>query len=118
MKYVVTKVSIRREASVSTYLKKGKDPAALKELLAGVAAMKNWRCSESGGKVTAAFPEVTGHPGHVDGSDWKLNVERGNGSVDRLFLKARKYTTVANKSKKDQTNVEISCNAFVVENTH
>lgn len=117
-KFVVTKVTVRREASVSNYLAKGGDIPALKELLLGVGNMKNWVCTVAGGKVTAASPNVDGHPGHVAGSDWKLNIERGNGSVDRLYLKQRKYTVTPNKSNKDQMNVEISCNAFVETNTH
>jgi hypothetical protein len=70
----------------------------LKELLKGVGDMKNWLFKESGGNITAAWPEV---PGHVDGSDWKMYVERGRQTVDRLQLTGRKYVTVPNKSKPD-----------------
>ncbi len=118
-KFVVTKVSIRREASVSTYLKQSASAADLKKLLAGVAKMGNWGMKIKDGVVIGAWPTVDGHPGHIDAKDWKLNIEKGNGSVDRLFLKKRKYdATKINKSDPNTRNVEISCAAFVVTNTH
>ena len=116
-KYVVTKVTIRQEASTTQYLQKGKAPNDMKELLKGVANMKNWTIQASNGKVTAAYPTVDGHPGHVDGSDWKMYVERGKKTVDRLRL-VRKYTTVQNKKDANVTNVEIYCSAFTVQDTH
>ncbi len=91
-KFVVTKVHIRREASVSRYLKQSASSADLKKLLAGVAKMGNWATKIKDGEVIDAWPTVDGHPGHVDAKDWKLNIEKGNGSVDRLFLKKRKVT--------------------------
>jgi hypothetical protein len=117
-KFVVTKVTVRREASTTQYLSNGAHKDDLKELLKGVADMKSWVFKESNGKITAAWPEVPGHPGHVDGSDWKMYVERGKQTVDRLMITGRKYTVVPNKSKPDQMNVEISCNAFVETDTH
>jgi len=117
-KFVVTKVTIRREASTTQYLSKGAHANDLKELLKGVGDMKNWVFKESGGKIVAAWPEVAGHPGHVHGSDWKMYVERGKQTVDRLMLTGRKYVTVQNKSKPDTMNIEISCNAFVETDTH
>src|SRR5262245_29266497 len=114
MKYVVTKVTVRQEASTTQYLKNAKAPADMKELLKGVANMKNWTVQvDTGGRVTAAWPSVDGHPGHVDGSDWKLYVERGKKTVDRLRL-VRKYTTVPSKKDTNITNVEIYCSAFTV----
>lgn len=117
MKFVVTKVTVRQEASTTQYLQKGKAPNDMKELLKGVANMKNWTVEVSGTRVTSAYPTVDGHPGHVDGSDYKLYVERGKKTVDRLRL-VRKYTTVPNKSDVNQTNVEIYCSAFTVQDTH
>lgn len=117
-KFVVTKVTIRREASTSKYLSEGAHADDLKELLRGVGDMKSWLFKESAGKITAAWPEVPGHPGHVDGSDWKMYIERGKQTVDRLMLTGRKYVTIANKSKPDTMNIEISCNAFVETDTH
>jgi hypothetical protein len=117
MKFVVTKVTVRQEASTTQYMSKGKAPDDLKELLKGVANMKNWTVQVSGDKVTAAYPTVDGHPGHVDGSDWKMYVERGKKTVDRLRL-VRKYTTVPNKKDPNQMNVEIYVSAFTVQDTH
>ncbi len=118
-KFVVTKVHIRREASVSRYLKQSASSADLKKLLAGVAKMGNWATKIKDGEVIDAWPTVDGHPGHVDAKDWKLNIEKGNGSVDRLFLKKRKYdSSKINKTDPNTKNVEIHCSAFVETNTH
>jgi hypothetical protein len=119
-KYVVTKVTVRREASVSTYLKNGGAPDDLKQLLKGVADMGNWSMTIDKGKqiVTEAHPTVDKHPGHVDGKDWKMNIEKGNGSVDRLFLSKRKYEAEASKRDPNVTHVEIYCAAFVETDTH
>ncbi len=119
-KYVVTKVTVRREASVSTYMKSSGSKADLKELLAGVAAMGNWSLGidKAKEKVTEAHPTVDKHPGHVDGKDWKMNIEKGNGSVDRLFLSKRKYDVEPSKRDPNIMNVEIYCAAFVETDTH
>ena len=117
MKFVVTKVTVRQEASTTQYLQKGAHPADMKELLKGVANLKNWSVEVTGGRVTAAHPNVDGHPGHVDGSDWKMYVERGKKTVDRLRL-VRKYTTVPNKKDPNVTNVEIYVSAFTMQDTH
>jgi hypothetical protein len=118
-KFVVTKVSVREEASTTQYLKTSGSAAEMKELLKGVKDMKNWIVTSKGDTgVAEAHPVVDKHPGHVDGSNWKMNVEHGNGSVDRLFLKLRKYTVIPNKTNKDQLNVEISCSAFTEQDTH
>lgn len=119
-KFVVTGVGIRKEASVTQYLKNGKAPDDLKDLLKGVAMMGNWslQINKAKEEVTAAYPTVDKHPGHVDGKDWKLNIEKGNGSVDRLFLKKRKYEVTPSKRDPNVMNVEISCAAFVETDTH
>ena len=82
--------------------------------------VKNWSVEgkPEKEKVTGAYPDVSGHPGHVQGRDWKLYVERGTGSVDRLFLKKRRYTLVPSKKDPDIINVKIYAAAFVVSDTH
>jgi hypothetical protein len=119
-KYVVTQVAVRKEASVSAYLKNGRAPDDLKALLKGVAQMGNWslKIDKTKDTVTEAHPTVDKHPGHVDGKDWKMNIEKGNGSVDRLFLSKRKYEITPSKRDPDIMNVEIYCAAFVEEDTH
>jgi hypothetical protein len=68
-KFKVTEVKLRREASVSDYLKNGKNSDDLKVLLKGVGELKSWTIETNDDRVTAAYPDVAGHPGHVDGSD-------------------------------------------------
>lgn len=119
-KLVVTEVKIREEASVSQYLKKtgGSAKKDMAELLKGVRDMKNWVVERKGeAEVSAAYPRVDGHPGHVHGKDWKLNVERGTNTVDRLVLAKRRYTVTPNKTKPDQLNVQIYAAAFCLEDT-
>ena len=118
--FKVTEVKVRVEASASKYLKSGRAPDDLKELLKGVRDIKSWSIDGNLKKqeVSSAYPEVDGHPGHVQGRDWKMNIERGNGSVDRLFLSKRRYTVEPNKKDPDVLNVEIYCAAFVEEDTH
>ena len=74
-KFVVTRVTIRKEASVSNYLKTSGNKDDLKELLAGVAKMGNWSLTLKDDKVVAASPTVDGHPGHVDGPTSKLRLD-------------------------------------------
>ena len=114
------RVAVRRELSVSHTLKDGREPDDLKELLKGVAQMGNWSLSinKAKGEVTEAHPTVDKHPGHVDGKDWKMNIEKGNGSVDRLFLAKRKYEVTPSKRDPNIMNVEIYCAAFVERDTH
>jgi hypothetical protein len=117
-KMVVTEVKIREEASVSQYLKSGSSKKDMVELLKGVKDMKNWvveRKGEDG--VSGAYPQVDGHPGHVHGKDWKLNVERGNNTVDRLVLSKRRYTVSPNKRNPEQLNVQIYAAAFCIQDT-
>lgn len=116
-KFVVTKVTVKKDSSVATYLKTGNGDD-LKDLLKGVAKMGNWSVTPKGEEISAASPTVDKHPGHVHGKDWKLNIEKGNGSKDRLVLCKRAYTVLPNKSKPDQLNVEISCSAYVLVDTH
>jgi hypothetical protein len=116
--FKMTKVKIRKNASVSKYLKRGRAPKDLKELLKGIGNRKNWTIETKGEEVTAAYPTVNGHKGHVDGKDWKMYIERGKKTVDRLLLKKRKYKVVQSKKKPDQLNVEIYTSVFVEEDTH
>lgn len=118
-KFVVTEVKIRIEASVSQYLKTSGSAKDMAELIKGVKDLKNWGVESKGeDEVKAAYPTVDGHPGHVHGKDWKLNVERGNGSVDRLILAKRRYTVEPNKRKPEQLNVSIYAAAFCEQDTH
>jgi hypothetical protein len=118
-KFVVTEVKIRIEPNVSAYLRSSAKKAQLAELLKGVKDMKNWTVEvKANADVSAAYPVVDGHPGHVHGKDWKLNVERGNSTVDRLVLSKRRYTVEANKTKADQMNVKIYAVANVMADTH
>jgi hypothetical protein len=118
-KMVVTEVKIREEASVSQYLKNSGSKADMAELLKGVKDMKNWVVERKGeNDISAAYPQVDGHPGHVHGKDWKLNVERGNKTVDRLVLSKRRYTVTPNKGNPDQLNVQICAAAFCIRETH
>ena len=117
-KHVVTKVTVRKEASVSKYLKNSTHKKDLKELLRGVANLKNWSVEAKGEKIVGAHPTVDKHPGHIHGKDWKLNIEASKQTVDRLMLTGRKYKTVPNKRDPSILNVEISCNAFVETDTH
>jgi hypothetical protein len=119
-KFQITEVKIRVEASVSQYAKttSKENLKDLKELLSGVKNMKNWVVtSDSKGNVTEAHPVVDGHPGHVQSGNWKMNVERGNNTVDRLWLKMRKYKTEPNKRKPEITNVKIAAAAFLEADT-
>lgn len=61
---------------------------------------------------------VDKHPGHVQGKDYKLQIEKGKASVDRLFLKLRKYETAPAKSDPDTMLVKVSASAFVETDTH
>jgi hypothetical protein len=117
-KFKVTEVKLRREASVSDYLKNGKNSDDLKELLKGVGDLKSWTIETKDDRVTAAYPDVAGHPGHVDGSDWKMYIERGKKTTDRLLIKKRKYETEPNKSDENLLNVKIYAALFVEEDTH
>lgn len=117
-KFKVTEVKLRREASVSAYLKNGRAADDLKELLKGVGDLQNWSIEVKGDRVTAGYPSVDGHPGHVDGSDWKLYIERGKGTVDRLLVKKRKYECEPNKKDPSVTNVKIYAALFVEVDTH
>ena len=120
-KFKIVEVKIRKEASVSDYLKKykgGKHGKWLKELLKGVGDLNNWTIETSGENVVEAHPSVDGHPGHVDGKDWKMYIERGKKTVDRLFLKKRRYTVTPSKKNPDILHVKIYAAAFVVEDTH
>jgi hypothetical protein len=119
-KFQIAEVKIRQESSVSKYLRESANKADMKELMKGVKNLKNWvvKGDPEKEKVTAAYPDVAGHPGHVQGSDWKLQVERGRGSVDRLFLKKRKYTVEPSKKDPNIINVKIYAAAFVETDTH
>lgn len=120
--YVISKVEIKKGGTVKEYLKGKRDPDALKELWKGVTKIDNWSFQlDADGNVVSAEPSVDGHPGHIHNSDWKLNIERGNGSVDRLVLTKRKYEVKKTKKlykKLPRYNVEISASSYVLEDTH
>lgn len=114
MKFKIIQVTVRVLASVTNYLKTSDD---MKELLKGVKDLKNWAVEvDRANRVTSAHPEVPGHPGHVDGSNWKLYVERGKKTVDRLILSSRQYTVVPKSP--DLCHVSIRCIADVKTDTH
>jgi hypothetical protein len=119
-KFQVFEVKIRQESCVSKYLRESGNKADMKELMKGVKNLKNWvvQGNPEKEKVTGAYPEVSGHPGHVQGRDWKLYVERGTGSVDRLFLKKRRYTLEPSKKDPQIIHVKIYAAAFVETGTH
>jgi hypothetical protein len=118
-KFVVTKVTIGKSGSVSEYLKSGSAAGDLKDLLKEVAKMGNWTVESKGEEgVASAHPTANGHPGHVHGKDYKLYIEKGKKTVDRLVLTKRTYKTSPSKKAPDVINVEIKCSTYVLEDTH
>lgn len=118
-KFKVVQVTIRRATGVDNYAKYAGQPGKdMKELLAGVAAFANWTVDVKGDKVIGAHPAVAKHPGHVDGKDWKLQVETGKASQDRLFVKVTGVEEVPAKNDPNVVNVKIKANVTVVEDTH
>ena len=117
--FKVVQVTIRRATGVDNYAKNAKPHGPwMKELLAGVADLKKWSITHNADHVTGAHPDVDGHPGHVDGKDWKMNVERGNGSVDRLVVKVTEIKEEPSPRDPNIINVKIKAAVTVNENTH
>lgn len=116
----VTKVTITELKSAKDYAKlggqHGKD---FKEVLDGVKKGANWKVEVIGKppRVKAAYPEVNGHPGHVAGKDWKLYIERGKGSQDRLYVEVDKTKSTVT-AVGDGYDVVIVAEVYVAEDTH
>lgn len=94
----VTSVTVKKDATFESYKKGGKNASDFKEVAKGVQKADAWTATvevdhkkEKVKKVNGVgYPVVDGHPGHVDPGTkgWKYNIERGNQTVDRLFVKA------------------------------
>jgi hypothetical protein len=117
MKFKIVQVTVREGPSVTKYMRESPNKKDMVELFKGVRNLGNWVIEvDRNNQVTSARPEVSGHPGHVDGANWKLYVERGKRTVDRLVLSKRQYT-VAPKGP-DLCHVSIKCTADVRTDTH
>lgn len=93
------------------YVKFAKSWAEQDEVEKALADPAQWTAqpTKSGG-TTIGYPVVDGHPGHIAGSGWQYNAERGNGSNDRIIVAAT--ATVANNA------VAITAVLTVVLNKH
>jgi len=116
----VTEVTITELKSAKDYAKlggtHGKD---YKELMTGVKKPDSWDVEVIGKppRVKSAHPEVSGHPGHVAGSDWKLYIERGKRTQDRLYVEVDKKKSTVTVNGND-FEVKIVAEVFVAEDTH
>ncbi len=90
----------------STIIKYPNTHPDLQELLTGIQNAGNWSIYDT----YQATPQVAGHPGHIDGKNWKMNIERGNHSVNRLFIE-RTYNQTG-------TTLNVTAKAWIVKNTH
>ncbi|MCB9664009.1 MAG: hypothetical protein H6732_07835 [Alphaproteobacteria bacterium] len=133
----VGSVSLKKDKSYTSYKDSGKNTSDLKEIMKVLKDAKFWgaelKVDQKKEKATATtgvvYPNVPGHPGHVDpgSKGWKYNVERGNSTVDRLFCKAtaslgRQEVTEVKKGKVVirylDVTVSVSASISVEEDTH
>jgi hypothetical protein len=118
-KFKVVQVTIRPSSAVTKYSNYGGQPGRdMKELLRGVGDLKKWTVTTSGDRATGAYPQVDGHPGHGQGKEWKLKVERGTGSQDRLWIKVTEIKEEPAKNDPNTINVKIKAAVNVEEDTH
>ncbi len=136
--YTVTKVTIdETDSSVKKFDKPAtKDMQDMvNQVLAGAKHKDKWTADfavdEKKHEVLRAtglgYPLVDGHPGHTHNSTpgaWKYNIERSTTTVNRLVLdtwkaeiKDQKYK-LAGSSHEITLNLEISCKARVLKDTH
>ena len=127
VKLKVTKVALKADSSVKSYTR---DPDGIKELWTDLRKEKLWGAQAKLDKkgtaidriIGLSYPDVGGHPGHVHGKDWKYNVERGNGSVDRLVVE--KWSATVKNEEYDAkkgvitADIEIAVSGRVLEDTH
>ena len=121
------KVTVKEDASIKKY---NRDADGLDEVLKGLGNKKGWNAEVKLDKkgieierVTGlGYPDISGHPGHVHGKGWKYNIERGNGSVDRLVVedwsasvKSQEYDA---KRGKITATIDIEVTARALEDTH
>jgi hypothetical protein len=118
-KFKLVQVTIRRATGVDAYTKYAPPYGGyMKELLLGVAAIKNWTLTTSGDHVTGGYPAVDRHKGHGQGKEWKLQVDPGNRSQDRLFVKVTEIKEEPAKNDPATINVKIKASVSVEEDTH
>jgi hypothetical protein len=118
-KFKVVQVTIRRATPVDNYTKLAAPYGNyMKELLKGVADLKNWTVTTSGDKATGAYPEVDKHKSHGQGKEWKLQVDPGNRSQDRLWVKVTEITQEPAKTDPNTVNVKVKASVTVEEDTH
>ncbi len=127
VKIKVTEVKVKGDSSVKGY---ARDTDGLKGVWKALKEAKQWRAQgKLDRKKTAidriigvTYPDVGGHPGHVHVKGWKYNIERGNGSVDRLVVEdwAAEVTDQEYDSKKKiiTAEVKITAKGRVLEDTH
>jgi hypothetical protein len=123
----VTSVTLKADSSVKKY---SRDAAGMQELWTELKKAKLWGAQAKLDKkgtsidriIGLGYPDVGGHPGHVHGKDWKYNIERGNGSVDRLVVedwkaKVKKEDYDAKKGV-ITAEVEVTVSGRALEDTH
>jgi hypothetical protein len=113
--YQIIEVKLNKSASVTQYVDDTKGTFA--KLWKECTDLNNWSVQiDRTGRIIEGHPSTPAHPGHVQGADWKMNIEAGNNTVDRLSLIKRTYTVV------DKTptlkHIKISATGIVDVNTH
>lgn len=113
--YQIIEVKLNKSASVAQYVDDRND--TFKTLWKQCTDLNNWSVQlDNTGRVIEAHPSTPAHPGHVQGKDWKMNMEKGNNTVDRLTLIKRAYEVI-DKSP-TLKHIKISATGIVDENTH
>ena len=100
-------------AGNDTYTGYTRDVPGRTELQTALTDPANWSAQSARvNEAMVGYPVVDGHPGHVDPgtSGWKYNIERGNNSVDRLYVKATATRT--------GNNVAIAANLSIRTDQH
>jgi SET domain-containing protein len=117
MKFKIVQVTVREGSSVTKYMRESASKKDMVELFKGVRDRDSWSIeTDKNNHVVSAHPEVPGHHGHVDGRNWKIYVERGKKTKDRLILSNRQCTVVPKGP--DLCHVSIKCAADVQTDTH
>jgi hypothetical protein len=127
--YKVTSVTVTKDGSVGKY----GDQALVKAVIKGLEKEADWtmefKVTPKKGKTDTSivangfgYPSIDRHPGHVHGKGWKYNIEEGKGSEDRLVVSDTDATLsdieIDDEAQTIKLNVEITCKAKVLEDTH